>query len=123
MTIFKVAVPSPSTANRPLIQGQGALGSEQFRDGPGHATLAGHPCRFAMGEFSGSFGGPVMTLLLAGGIIGLSARRKHPAIRVINVHCLGGDRLSEDWTFIDLPRFPSQQGVDILSRYRDYSRT
>ncbi len=44
-------------------------------------------------------------------------------MRVINVHCLGGDRLSEDWTFIELPRFRSQQGVDILARCRDYSRT
>ncbi len=44
-------------------------------------------------------------------------------MRAISVHCVGRDQLSEDRIFIDLPRFQGQRGVDILARFRDYSRT
>ena len=49
--------------------------------------------------------------------------RRLPEVLVIDVHCLGGDRLSENWVFFDLLHFRCNQGVDIFARYRDYSRT
>ena len=60
-----------------------------------------------------------MTLLLTEVLVGMTARRRHPDTRAISVHCVGGDQLSEDRIFIDLPRFQGQQGVDILARCRD----
>ena len=35
---------------------------------------------------------------------------------MINMHCLGCDKLSEDRIFIDLSRCRSRQGMDILAR-------
>ena len=64
-----------------------------------------------------------MTFLLTEVLVGMTARRRHPDMRAISVHCVGRDQLSEDRIFIDLPRFQGQRGVDILARFRDYSRT
>ena len=94
-----------------------------FRDGLGDATFNGHLCRLAEGEFGGFFGWPNLTLLPTGGFMGMPATGRHADMRVIDMYRREGDKLSENWIFIDLLHFWNQQGVDILARCRDCPRT
>jgi hypothetical protein len=40
-------------------------------------------------------------------------------MRVIDIYRRQGDKLAENWVFIDLPHWLIQQGVDILKRTTD----
>ena len=43
---------------------------------------------------------------------------KRADMRVVDVYCRVGDKLSENWVIIDIPYWLKQQGVDILERTR-----
>ncbi|MFS4580141.1 ester cyclase [Phaeobacter sp. C3_T13_0] len=90
--------------------------SGPFRDGLGDMTFNGHLCRLAEGEFGGFFGWPNLTILPEGGFMGMPATGKYSDMRVIDMYRRDGDKLTENWIFIDLLHFWNQQGVDILAR-------
>lgn len=90
--------------------------SGPFREGLGDMSFNGHLCRLAEGEFGGFFGWPNLTILPTGGFMGMPATGKHSDMRVIDMYRRDGDKLTENWIFIDLLHFWNQQGVDILAR-------
>ncbi len=76
----------------------------------------GHLCRFAEGNYGGFFGWPNLTMRPLGGFMGLPASDKRVEMRVVDIYRRAGDRLAENWIFIDIPYFLFQQGVDVLDR-------
>ena len=90
--------------------------SGPFREGFKDRTFNGHLCRVAEGKFGGFFGWPNITLTPSGGFMGMPATEKPGDMRVIDMYRREGDKLAENWIFIDLLHFWKQQGVDILER-------
>lgn len=78
----------------------------------------GHICRIAEGNFGGFFGWANLTVTNAGGYMGLPAGT--PAdMRVVDMYRRDGDKLAENWIFIDMLHWLNQQGLDVLGRIED----
>jgi ketosteroid isomerase-like protein len=75
-----------------------------------------HICRMAEGDYGGFFGWPNFTARHTGGFMGMPATDTPGAFRVIDMYRRSGDKLAENWVFIDLLYFWKSQGVDILGR-------
>ena len=90
--------------------------SGPFREAFKTRTFNGHICKVAEGQFGGFFGWPNLTLTHAGGFMGMPATGQPGDMRVIDMYRRSGDKLTENWIFIDLLHFWHQQGVDILGR-------
>ncbi len=75
-----------------------------------------HICRLAEGHYGGFFGWPNFAAVPSGGFMGMPATGKPGEFRVIDIYRRAGDKLAENWIFIDLLHFWKQQGVDILGR-------
>ncbi len=89
--------------------------------GPFRAAFSGrsktnHVCRMAEGHYGGFFGWPNFTATPSGGFMGMPATGKPGEFRVIDIYRRAGDKLAENWVFIDLLHFWNGQGVDILAR-------
>lgn len=95
--------------------------SAPFRAGFADRSGTGHLCRTAEGNYGGFFGWPNFTATPTGGFMGMPATGKTGEFRVIDIYRRDGDKLAENWIFIDLLHFWNQQGVDILSRTIDVS--
>ncbi len=75
----------------------------------------GHVCRLAEGSFGGFFGWANLTVTNAGGYLGLPASQ--PAeMRVVDLYRRDGDKLAENWIFIDILHYLQMQGLDVLAR-------
>jgi hypothetical protein len=57
-----------------------------------------------------------LTNTALGGWLGMSAGNVNAEMQVVDVYCRKGDKLSENWVFIDIPYWLKQQGLDILKR-------
>jgi hypothetical protein len=90
--------------------------SGPFRAGFKDRVFNGHICRMAEGKFGGFFGWPNLSLEPTGGFMGMPATGKRGDMRVIDIYRRDGDKLAENWVFIDLLHFWNQQGVDLLAR-------
>ncbi|TMV09031.1 nuclear transport factor 2 family protein [Ruegeria sediminis] len=90
--------------------------SRPFRASFADRSGTGHVCRMAEGRFGGFFGWPNFTAAPTGGFMGMPATGKAGEFRVIDIYRREGDKLAENWVFIDLLHFWQQQGVDILAR-------
>jgi hypothetical protein len=90
--------------------------SGPFRAGLTNRIFNGHICRIAEGHFGGFFGWPNLTLTPSGGFMGMPATNTPGDMRVIDIYRRDGDKLTENWVFIDLLHFWNMQGVDILAR-------
>ena len=97
--------------------------SGPFRAGFKDRIFNGHLCRVAEGNFGGFFGWPNLTLTPSGGFMGMPATGKPGDMRIIDMYRREGDKLTENWIFIDLLHFWNQQGVDILDRIKKTPRT
>ncbi|WP_170464395.1 ester cyclase [Ruegeria arenilitoris] len=86
-------------------------------------SKTGHICRMAEGHYGGFFGWPNFTARPTGGFMGMPATDKPGEFRVIDIYRRDGDKLAENWIFIDLLHFWKQQGVDILARMAEVPRT
>ena len=75
-----------------------------------------HICRLAEGHYGGFFGWPNFNAKPSGGFMGMPATNKTGDFRVIDIYRREGNKLAENWIFIDLLHFWKQQGVDILTR-------
>ncbi len=87
-----------------------------FRAGFADRSKTNHICRMAEGHYGGFFGWPNFTARPTGGFMGMPATDKAGEFRVIDIYRRQGDKLAENWIFIDLLHFWKQQGVDILDR-------
>mmetsp|Transcript_8994 Transcript_8994/g.27030 ORF Transcript_8994/g.27030 Transcript_8994/m.27030 type:complete len:380 (+) Transcript_8994:85-1224(+) len=83
-----------------------------FRDRVFH----GHKCRIAEGSFGGFFGWPNLTLRHCGGFMGMPGTGQNGDMRIIDLYRRHGNKLAENWIFIDLLYFWKQQGLDVLAR-------
>jgi len=91
--------------------------SGPFRQAFQDRVFNGHLCRMAEGHFGGFFGWPNLTLENKGGFMGMPATGKSGDMRVIDMYRREGDKLAENWVFIDLLHFWNQQGLDVLGRH------
>ena len=78
----------------------------------------GHIARIAEGDFGGFFGWANLTVTNAGGYMGLPAGQ--PAeMRVVDMYRRDGEKLAENWIFIDMLHWLNQQGLDVLGRLKE----
>ena len=92
--------------------------SGPFRESMKDRQFHGHVCKMAEGNFGGFFGWPNLTLTPTGGFMGMPTTGTPGDMRVIDIYRRQGDKLSENWIFIDLLHFWNQQGLDILGRMK-----
>ena len=78
-------------------------------------TLNKHICRLAEGNFGGFFGWPNLTLTPVKKFMGINTKQEPSEMRVIDIYRRDGDKLSENWVFIDFLHFWKLQGIDILN--------
>ena len=98
------------TIDRYIEQHQGP-----FRRAMEGRVLNGHLCRMAEGHYGGFFGWPNLTLTNKNGFMGVPGNDIRADMRVVDVYRREGDKLAENWIFIDMLHFLKMQGVDILS--------
>lgn len=88
-----------------------------FRTQLSDRKFNGHLTRLAEGNYGGFFGWPNLTLTPTGGYMGLPANGKSTAdMRVVDIYRRDGERLAENWIFIDVLHFLNMQGLDVLGR-------
>jgi hypothetical protein len=88
-----------------------------FREGLKDKVFNGHVCRFAEGRYACFFGWPNLTNTPSGGFLGLPGGTRAD-LRVVDVYRRDGDKLAENWVFMDIPYWLKQQGLDLLERTR-----
>ncbi len=90
--------------------------SGPFRAAFAERSKTSHICRMAEGNYGGFFGWPNFSAIHTGGFMGMPASQERGEFRVIDIYRREGDKLAENWVFIDLLHFWNQLGVDILNR-------
>lgn len=105
------------------IERYAAQHSGPFRAGFKDRIFNGHICRIAEGHYGGFFGRPNLTLTPTGGFMGMPASEQPGDMRVIDMYRRAGDKLTENWIFIDLLHFWKMQGLDVLARMAEVPRT
>lgn len=90
-----------------------------FRQNLHAKRFNGHVARFAEGDYACFFGWPNLTNRASGGFLGLPGNEADADMRVVDVYRRAGDKLAENWVFIDLLHYLDQQGLDVLGRMRD----
>lgn len=88
--------------------------SGPFRAAFSERSKTNHICRVAEGKFGGFVGWPNFTAKLTGPFMGMEPTNKMGAFRVIDIYRRDGDKLAENWVFIDLLHFWKTQGIDFL---------
>ena len=87
-----------------------------FRESLADKQFNGHVCRFAEGDYACFFGWPNLSNTPIGGWLGLPGGNVNATMQVVDVYRRSGDKLEENWVFIDLPHWLKQQGLDVLGR-------
>lgn len=87
-----------------------------FRTQLGDRTFNGHICRMAEGSYGGFFGWPNLTMECTGPYLGLPPSGKQADMRVVDIYRRDGDKLAENWVFIDILHFLNMQGLDVLAQ-------
>ena len=104
---------STYTIERYQLQHQGP-----FRAGLANIVFNGHACSLAEGNYAGWHGWRELTMNSSGGFLGLPATERKLDMRLVDLYRREGDKLAENWIFIDLLHWLMQQGVDVLDRIR-----
>ncbi len=87
-----------------------------FRAGLENIEFKGHVLEHAEGNYGGWFGWPNMTLEQGRGFLGLPASSQTTEMRVVDMYRREGNKLAENWVFIDFPHYLLLLGVDVLGR-------
>ena len=100
---------------------------QQQHQGPFSAGLRdihfnGHVLEHAEGHYGGWFGWPNLRMQQGDGFLGLPASDNRTEMRVVDIYRRDGDRLAENWVFIDLLHYLRLLGVDVLERCRAINR-
>ena len=88
--------------------------SGPFRSAFSDRSSTNHICRLSEGHYSGFFGYPNFTATHTGDFLGISATNKPTDFRVIDIYRREGDKLAENWVFIDLLYWLHQIGDNRL---------
>ncbi len=75
----------------------------------------GHVAKLAEGNYGGFFGWANLSVTPTGGYLGLP-KGPRAEMRVVDIYRRDGDKLAENWIFIDILYFLKQQGLDVLAR-------
>jgi len=94
-----------------------------FRENLKDIVFNGHVCRFSEGCYGGFFGWANLSMKTGGNFMGLPASDRPTEMRVVDIYRRDGDKLAENWVFIDLLHFLSLQGLDVLGRMKQILRT
>ena len=89
--------------------------SGPFRAAFSDRSTTGHIARLAEGHYGGFFGWPNFTARLTGELMGKGPTGNVGEFRVIDIYRREGDKLAENWIFIDLLHFWKTQGIDVLA--------
>lgn len=89
--------------------------SRPFRAAFSDRSSTGHIARIAEGNYGGFFGWPNFTARLTGDFMGRTPTNKMGEFRVIDIYRRAGNKLAENWVFIDLLHFWKTQGIDVLA--------
>jgi predicted ester cyclase len=88
-----------------------------FRAQLSDRVFNGHIAKLGEGNYGGFFGWPNLTLRPTGGYMGLPGNGETTAdMRVVDIYRRDGDKLAENWVFIDMLHFLKMQGLDVLER-------
>ncbi|MGI8634838.1 MAG: hypothetical protein ACR2KZ_05490 [Segetibacter sp.] len=94
-----------------------------FRKNLADKVYNGHVARVAEGNYCGFFGWPHLNTCTKGGFLGLPASNVLAPMRIVDIYRRAGDKLAENWVFIDLLHYLFEQGLDVLERMRQMNRT
>ncbi len=89
--------------------------SGPFRAAFSDRSKTTHIARLAEGAYGGFFGWPNFTARLTGPFMGREPTGEMGEFRVIDIYRRAGDKLAENWIFIDLLWFWKSQGYDVLA--------
>lgn len=107
--------------------GPGGIGASAFRRGyrRGHSgpfeqgltyvRHTEHVTRIGEGMYGAFFGYPSLTMT-SQGYMGMPPSEVPADMRIVDVYRRAGEKLAENWIFIDLPHFFAMQGHDLLAR-------
>ena len=100
------------------IEGYRRRHTRPFDDAFAGGDEGGRPdlCHVAEGSFAALMGFGNMRLRSAGGWLGMTAAAAPVDLRVVDVYRREGDRLAENWIFIDVLDYLARQGLDVLAR-------
>ena len=86
-----------------------------FRTRLSDKVFNGHVCRIAEGRYSGWFGWPNLNNRNSGGFLGLPPSDRQAEMRVVDIYRRDGDKLAENWVYIDILHYAGQHNVDLLT--------
>lgn len=101
------------TIDRYQLQHQGP-----FRAGLKDIDFNGHILEHAEGNYGAWFGWPNLRIKQGDGFLGLPASEIQTEMRVVDIYRRDGDKLAENWIFIDFLHYLKLLGVDVLARCR-----
>ena len=90
--------------------------SGPFRAAFSDRSKTNHVARIAEGTLGGFFGWPNFTAKPTGGYLGYPPSDTLCEFRVIDIYRREGDKLKENWIFIDMLYYFEQLGIDILAQ-------
>jgi len=85
-----------------------------FREQLGDKIFNGHVTRIAEGNYAGWFGWPNLNNRNLGGFLGLPKSDILAEMRVVDIYRRDGEKLAENWVFIDILYYLIQHGIDLL---------
>ncbi len=109
---------STYTIERYQMQHQGP-----FRAGLDDIVFNGHVLEHAEGCYGAWFGWANLSLRQGEGFMGLPASERPTEMRVVDMYRRAGNKLAENWVFIDMLHYLLPLGVDLLERCRSIART
>ncbi len=95
---------------------------QPFRRGLEDIEFNGHVLEHAEGNYGGWFGWPNLKMKQGNGFLGLPASDRPTEMRVVDIYRREGDRLAENWIFIDFLHYLRLLGVDVLERSASIAR-
>ncbi|MEM9288369.1 MAG: nuclear transport factor 2 family protein [Pseudomonadota bacterium] len=94
-----------------------------FRQNLRGKIFNGHVARIAEGHYCGWFGWPNLHNINKGGFLGMPSGDTKAEMRVVDIYRRAGDKLAENWVFIDILHYLYVQGLDVLQRMAEINRT
>ncbi len=86
-----------------------------FRTQLSDRAFHGHQARIAEGNYCGFFGWPNLSVKPTNGYLGMPYSEEPAPMRVVDFYRRDGDKLAENWIFIDILHFLNCQGRDVLA--------
>jgi hypothetical protein len=86
-----------------------------FRAGLDDIVFNGHVLEHAEGDYGGWFGWPNLRMKHGEGYLGFPASDKPTEMRVVDIYRRDGDKLAENWIFIDFLHYFKKLGIDLLN--------